>query len=335
MDNRELMVTIRCLAYNQEPYIRQCLDGFVMQKTDFRFEAIVHDDASTDGTAAIIREYAEQYPDIIKPIFETENQYSKRDGSIRRIMNEHTRGKYVAICEGDDYWIDPLKLQKQVDFLEGNPEYTMCFNRTIYYSEKTKKYIKENVAYSKSQTAHLKDIIQKGGTFISTCSIVYRHSLQNESYPNYCKKCLIGDYPLQIYCAIKGRVYYFNEAMSVYRTDNYTSWCGTSNKTTNIYKIIELRKSIVEMLIGFSTENPQYKEIFNSTISFTLNIAIPKFSPSVYLDKTSIYLPHMSVLWKIDRWCRSHIHHKLSSTYSKIVHILFLNSYYTKFKGYD
>ena len=105
-----LMVTIRCCTYNHEPYIRQCLEGFVMQKTNFRFEAIVHDDASTDGTAAIIREYAKKYPDIIKPIFETENQYSKKDGSLRRIMDAHTHGKYVAICEGDDYWIYTLKL---------------------------------------------------------------------------------------------------------------------------------------------------------------------------------------------------------------------------------
>ena len=132
-----LMVTIRCLTYNHEQYIRQCLDGFVMQKTNFRFEAIVHDDASTDGTVEIIREYAEKYPDIIKPIFETENQYSKRDGSIGRIMNEHTHGKYIAICEGDDYWTDPYKLQKQVDFLESHPDYVMCSHRHNDYIQET------------------------------------------------------------------------------------------------------------------------------------------------------------------------------------------------------
>ena len=116
-DTRPLMVTIQCLTFNHEPYIRQCLDGFVMQKTNFRFEAVVHDDASTDGTAAIVREYAEKYPDIIKPILETENQYSKGDGILGRIMAENRKGKYIAICEGDDYWIDPLKLQKQVYYM--------------------------------------------------------------------------------------------------------------------------------------------------------------------------------------------------------------------------
>lgn len=137
-DNRPIMVTIRCAAYNHEPFIRQCLDGFVMQQTNFRFEAIVHDDASTDGTADIIREYAEKYPDVIKPIYETENQYSKRDGSLGRIMDAHTRGKYVAMCEGDDYWTDPLKLKKQVDFLESHPGYVVCVHRYKMYFQDSK-----------------------------------------------------------------------------------------------------------------------------------------------------------------------------------------------------
>lgn len=131
-DMMQPIVSIRCLTYNHAPYIRQCLDGFVMQKTNFKFEAIVHDDASTDGTADIVREYATKYPDIIKPIYETENQYSKQDGSLSRIMNAaiSPSAKYIAMCEGDDYWTDPYKLQKQVDFLEKNPEYgfigTLC-----------------------------------------------------------------------------------------------------------------------------------------------------------------------------------------------------------------
>lgn len=137
------LVAIRCITYNHEQYIRDALEGFVMQKTNFPFVAIVHDDASTDGTATIIREYAEKYPDIIKPIFETENQYSKRDGSLAKIMRkaiEATGAKYVALCEGDDYWIDPLKLQKQVDFLEANPEYEMCYTNFDIKNETTGKY---------------------------------------------------------------------------------------------------------------------------------------------------------------------------------------------------
>lgn len=139
-DENELTVSIWCLTYNHAAYIRQCLDGFVMQKTNFRFEAIVHDDASNDDTAIIIREYAEKYPDIIKPIYEKENQYSKHDGSLRRIMNAHTHGKYIALCEGDDYWTDPYKLQRQVDFLESHPDYALCLHRYKFLEQETQKF---------------------------------------------------------------------------------------------------------------------------------------------------------------------------------------------------
>lgn len=146
-DTRPLMVSIRCTVYNHERYLRDCLNGFVMQKTNFRFEAIVHDDASTDGSAAIIREYAEKYPEIIKPIYETENQYSKHDDSLRRIMNEHTHGKYIAFCEGDDYWTDPLKLQKQVDFLEANPDYGACYTNFEAFEHATGKVCNLNLSF--------------------------------------------------------------------------------------------------------------------------------------------------------------------------------------------
>lgn len=125
-------VAIKCLVYNHEPYLRECLEGFVMQQTDFPFVAIVHDDASTDHSVDIIREYAAKYPDIIHPLYETENQWRKADGSLRKIMNdaiEATGAPYIAMCEGDDYWTDPHKLQKQVDFLDTHPEYELCCHR--------------------------------------------------------------------------------------------------------------------------------------------------------------------------------------------------------------
>ncbi len=126
------LVAIKCLVFNHEPYLRDCLNGFVMQQTDFPFMAVVHDDASTDHSADIIREYAAKYPDIILPIYETENQYSKHDGSLGRIMNaavDATGAKYIALCEGDDYWTDPRKLQKQVDFLENHKDYGFVGSR--------------------------------------------------------------------------------------------------------------------------------------------------------------------------------------------------------------
>ena len=130
------MVSIRCITYNHAPYIRQCLEGFVMQKTNFRFQAVVHDDASTDGTTEIVREYAEKYPDIIVPMYEEENRWSKHDGTLLTCMLPYLKGKYIAECEGDDYWTDPLKLQKQVDFMESHEDYSICIhNAKTSYSD--------------------------------------------------------------------------------------------------------------------------------------------------------------------------------------------------------
>lgn len=127
----QIVVSILCTAYNHESYIRQCLDGFVMQKTNFKFEAIVHDDASTDNTASVIREYAEKYPDIIVPIYQIENQFRKTN-IYSTYLYPKSRGKYIAICEGDDYWTDPYKLQKQVDFLEANPDCSFCCSGFVH-----------------------------------------------------------------------------------------------------------------------------------------------------------------------------------------------------------
>lgn len=199
MDNQQVLVSIKCLAYNHEPYIRECLEGFVMQKTNFRFEAIVHDDASTDGTADIIREYAEKYPDIIKPIFETENQYSKHDGSLGRIMNEACTGKYIAMCEGDDYWTDPLKLQKQVDFLEEHEDYSMCFQAAEIKNETSVKKIItcESVA---EREYFANDFFP--GWVVPTASVVYRRDAVAACPPLVHKEWqLFGDIVLFLQCA--------------------------------------------------------------------------------------------------------------------------------------
>ena len=210
LSNENVVVTIRCMAYNHEPYIRQCLEGFVMQKTNFRFEAIVHDDASTDGTATIIREYAEKYPDIIKPIFETENQYSKHDGALKRIMDEHTHGKYVAYCEGDDYWIDPFKLQKQVDFLERNPEYSMCFHNAKIENETGTPFLQIEVEGREYLCQELYD-----DWIVPTASIVVKRIavLGKGMSP----KLLNGDIFVVLSAFTVGKVWGISDTMSVYR----------------------------------------------------------------------------------------------------------------------
>jgi len=123
MKDIEPLVSICCITYNHENYIRDAIEGFLMQKTSFPIEIIIHDDASTDNTAQIIKEYEDKYPDLFCNIFQNENQWSKGGGSIyARFLYPQARGKYIALCEGDDYWTDPLKLQKKVDFMEVNPD---------------------------------------------------------------------------------------------------------------------------------------------------------------------------------------------------------------------
>ena len=129
------LVSIVSLTYNHEKFIRRALESFIMQKTNFEYEIIIHDDASTDNTQQIIREYKKKYPEIIKPILQEENQKSKGSGIVTKTAYSAARGKYIALCEGDDYWTDPLKLQKQVEFLENNIEYVGCYHKAQLINE--------------------------------------------------------------------------------------------------------------------------------------------------------------------------------------------------------
>lgn len=260
-EERPLMVTIRCITYNHESYIRQCLEGFIMQKTNFRFEAIVHDDASTDGTADIIREYAEKYPDIIKPIFETENQYSKHDGSIARIMDEHMHGKYVAMCEGDDYWTDPLKLQKQVDFLEMNEDYSMCFHN-VWKLENGK--MNQFVDFDESEI-FAQDIIMNW--IVPTCSVIYRKiNLDME----ICRKIggVSGDFKIFINLSQHGRIHYMNRLMGVYRIHN-------QGATSTLLMTISSQKTMLNQINSMSYYYPKIRALLiNQYIFASVNYAL-------------------------------------------------------------
>lgn len=139
---QQILVSVSTIVYNHERFLRQCIEGVLNQQTNFAFEYLIHDDCSTDGSADIIREYAAKYLDVIKPVFETENQYSKGGPWGSAVWNyPRAKGKYIALCEGDDYWTDPLKLQKQVDFLESHLEYSVCFCDYRNYNIYTNQYL--------------------------------------------------------------------------------------------------------------------------------------------------------------------------------------------------
>ena len=213
------LVAIHCLVYNHAPYLRDCFEGFVMQQTNFPFVAVVHDDASTDNSAAIIREYEQKYPHIFKPIYEIESIYRKGGfGAIDNVMLHAinaTNAKYVAMCEGDDYWTDPYKLQKQVDFLEANPEYSMCFHGAEIKNETDTKVI-TTCQDVEDKEYFTNDIFP--GWVVPTASVVYRrstinsfHTLKQTHWMKY------GDIVLFLKCTHTGRVWGMKEKMSVYR----------------------------------------------------------------------------------------------------------------------
>lgn len=202
------LVSIRTSAYNHGPYIKQCIEGVLMQRTNFPFEYIIGEDFSNDETREIVFEYAKKYPNIIRVITADYNVGSRANG--RRCI-QACRGKYMAICEGDDYWIDPLKLQKQVDFLENHPECSMCFHRCCELMDGVNvplvfEHLREGYYTGK-------DILETWT--VPTASVVYHN------YGSYlqqqCKGIIHGDIFLFLLLAERGKLYCLPDKMSVYR----------------------------------------------------------------------------------------------------------------------
>lgn len=223
------LVSISCITYNHASYIKECIDGFLMQKTNFNFEILIHDDHSTDGTEEIIKEYAKQYPDIIKPLFEKENQYSlgKPTGSV--VWNlPRAKGKYIAMCEGDDYWIDPYKLQKQVDFLESHPDYSLCFHAACIKNEAGTSFHYPEVENREYNSIELFD-----NWIVPTASIVVRSSCLNVPVDS---RFISGDIIMILNAANKGKIWGFRNKMSVYRVQNNGLTISRLNNPISHYK---------------------------------------------------------------------------------------------------
>lgn len=242
-----ILVSVYCFTYNHEKYIRSALEGFVNQKTNFDYEVFVHDDASTDMTASIVLEFAERYPHIIKPIIQKENQYSKGVNIEDKYISPLMSGKYIALCEGDDYWCDENKLQKQVDFLEKHTDYVACAHNSFIYNVKTgEKKLFSGRKYSGS--IKMKEIIEWKRVF-HTSSVMYRKSLR-EKKPIY-MRCInnVGDFNNALWFRMNGKVYYIASPMSVYRHMVEGSW---TMRNTDVNRIIIGK---IEMLKLFNKES--------------------------------------------------------------------------------
>ena len=251
MKKEPMMVTVFCAAYNHEKYIRDTLDGFVAQKTNFPFEVIVHDDASTDNTAKIIKEYADKYPKIIKAIFQTENQYTRGGRISDRFVLPIAHGKYYALCEGDDYWIDENKLQMQVDFLESHPEYSACVHNTKVLNCQNNKEEgikpKENWTEPNDTEVSFETLIDwENCNRFHTSSVVCKMELRKSRPPEtVCGS--VGDYPFSLYLCSKGKIHRIPQVMSVYRSFSESSWSANVSRK----KVISDNEKIINMLRYF------------------------------------------------------------------------------------
>lgn len=240
-----MKVSVYCTVFNHAQYLRHTLEGFVSQKTNFPFEVFVHDDASTDGSADIIREYAQAYPHIIKPILQTENQYSKGLKIFGSFILPHVTGEYIAVCEGDDYWTDPQKLQLQADFLDAHPDYSACVHNTVKEDLQTGEtsIMFDNTA---DRDIPLEQALRGPAHCWHTSSVMYRVQYA-DNRPAYFQKAKgFGDYPLIIYLTLSGKVRFLARTMSYYRFGTANSW--TSRSRANMDRLVRNHQYAIEML---------------------------------------------------------------------------------------
>lgn len=240
---------IRCSTYNQSAYITDAMNGFVMQQTNFPYVCTVIDDASTDGEQEVIRDYVTENFDItdvsatyekemdygyvtyarhktntncfFAVVFLKENHYSQKKSKLPYLKEWLDAVKYIALCEGDDYWTDPLKLQKQVDYLENHEDCCMCCHAVDW--ETNGIVYKHGCQHEVSCDLATGELIRNGGLYVATNSLVFRTWLKDDK-PEWRKKSGVGDYPLKLLGTLRGKMHFMPDVMSVYRYMREGSW---------------------------------------------------------------------------------------------------------------
>lgn len=277
----DIAVSVYCLVYNHEKYLRDALEGFVKQKTTFKYEVFVHDDASTDGSAEIIKEYATKYPNIIKPIFQKQNQYSQKVKIVKTFIYPHISGKYIAACEGDDYWTDEYKLQYQYEVMEAHPECSICshYARVVEMDNKALVRFSPDKRYNACEGVMDKELqmdISMNDMFQLSSDFMRRsvYDKYTENRPEFANKMLVGDTPLLLFFAKYGSLYFIDREMSVYRRGTEGSWTKR-----NLWKaetrIRHVDASIEGLIACKEFFEGEYSEMFDEAVyNLKINSAV-------------------------------------------------------------
>jgi glycosyltransferase involved in cell wall biosynthesis len=260
----KIIVSILCHTFNHASFIKQALDGFIMQKTDFDFEICIHDDASTDTTKQIIEQYEKLYPTLVKPIYQSTNQYSQGK-SVFEINRQRAKGKYLAICEGDDFWIDPFKLQKQVDILEMDDK-CVCVGHACYIQNTRNPFARKVWKIgTEERILTMEEIIKHRGSVFPFHSFMFRN--EPILMPEFFKHFKVGDVTRLMYFSLIGNIIYMPDVMSVYRVGVDLSW--THRVRMNTQKLILHYQSEYEFFKEFNQyTNYQYDTLINNTIDY-------------------------------------------------------------------
>lgn len=289
MNDKNLMFSVSLITYNQEEYIAQTIESIVNQKHDYPYELIIGDDASHDKTPEIIREYAEKYPNIIKPIFNQTNM-----GILKNFSNvlSHCKGKYIMECAGDDWWLSG-KVQKQISFMEENPDVGMCYGKVQAYKNGRKS---SEFAGIKRET--FDELLYKGN-IIPAVTVCYRREL----YEKYVKEImpeshawLMEDYPMWLYMSHESKIRFLNDKFACYRILPESA----SHNTNDVEKNLVFQKSYWSIQNFFSRKylnqefepfNEHYSRALAYFFAKELNLAKSEFLKSGKNDfKTKIYV---------------------------------------------
>jgi len=269
------LVSICCLAYNQESFIKKTIEGFLLQKTNFPYEIIIHDDASKDRTKEIIAGFAREFPDIIIPIFQKENQYSKGNTALLDcFVFPIVRGKYIATCEGDDYWIDPYKLQKQVDFLEKNPDYGLVYTNSKLLFQETG--VLKNKGIMSKEYKSFEDLLIASYSNITNLTVLIRTCNVNDYVKDIQpihKHWLLGDYPTWLFTARISKLKLLKDITGVYRWQKESaSHSSSSQKVLDFHlsvysiKMFFVEKYNVNDNVVLKLKNNHFKNIINYAV---------------------------------------------------------------------